>query len=79
MNGKGVRFSVLPMLLLPIISLWNEEAVMQAIGFFTLAAMVFLLVEIEVASSNPCSQFSEPSRQIMCSSDDLPDYVVNKD
>jgi hypothetical protein len=45
---------------------------MQAFGFLSLVILVMVLVEIEVASSNPCSQFSDPNRQAFCSSDDLP-------
>jgi hypothetical protein len=45
---------------------------MQAFGFLTLGIIMLALVEIEAVSSNPCSQFSEPARQSLCSSDNLP-------
>jgi hypothetical protein len=56
----------------------REGAVMQAIGVFTLTMMVLMLLEIEVVSSNPCSQFSESGRQSLCTSDSLPGFEVNE-
>lgn len=50
----------------------QEDAIMQAFGFLTLSILMFAFLEMEIASSNPCSQFSDPSRQAFCSSDDFP-------
>jgi hypothetical protein len=44
---------------------------MQAFGFLTLGILMFVFLEIEIVSSNPCSQFSDPSRQSLCSSDNF--------
>lgn len=45
---------------------------MHTFGFVTLGILMFVLLEIEIASSNPCSQFSDPNRQSFCSSDNFP-------
>lgn len=45
---------------------------MQAFCYLTLGIMMFALLEMEIASTNPCSQFSEPNRQAFCTSDNLP-------
>ena len=45
---------------------------MQAFGFLTLGIIMLALLEIEIVSSNPCSQFSDPNRQSFCSSDNFP-------
>jgi len=45
---------------------------MQAFGFLTLGILMLVFLEIESVSSNPCSQFSDPSRQSLCSSDNYP-------
>jgi hypothetical protein len=51
---------------------------MQAFGYLTLGILMFMLLELEIDSSNPCSQFSDPSRQALCSSDNFPsDESVN--
>jgi hypothetical protein len=50
---------------------------MQAFGYLTLGIIMFVLLEIEIVSSNPCSQFSEPNRQSLCSSDNLPSMLPN--
>jgi hypothetical protein len=36
---------------------------MQAFGFLTLVILMFMMLEIEIVSSNPCSQFSDPNQQ----------------
>ncbi|ESS72703.1 hypothetical protein MGMO_50c00190 [Methyloglobulus morosus KoM1] len=45
---------------------------MQAFGFLTLIILMFMSLEIELVSSNPCSQFSDPNRQSLCTSDNYP-------
>jgi hypothetical protein len=50
---------------------------MQAFGFLTLAILMFMLLEIEIVSSNPCSQFSDPNRQSLCSTDNYPSSATN--
>lgn len=45
---------------------------MQAFGFFTLGILLIMLVGIEAVSSDPCSQFSDPARQSLCTSDNFP-------
>ncbi len=45
---------------------------MQAFGFLTLGILMLVFVELEIVSSNPCSQFSEPDRQSLCSSENSP-------
>ncbi len=45
---------------------------MQAFGYLTLGIILFVLLELEISSSNPCSQFSDPNRQSLCSSDNFP-------
>lgn len=53
---------------------------MQVFGFLTVGILMFIALEIEIASSNPCSQFSDPNRQSLCSSDNLPPiHVADKD
>jgi len=49
---------------------------MQAFGFLTLGILMFALLELEIVSSNPCSQFSEPSQHSLCSSDNYPSGEV---
>jgi hypothetical protein len=50
---------------------------MQAFGYLTLGILLFVLVEQEIDSNNPCSQFSAQNRQFLCSSDSYPldEYV----
>jgi hypothetical protein len=50
---------------------------MQAFGFLTLGILMVIFLEIEIASSNPCSQFSDPNRQSLCSSDNYPLTELN--
>ncbi len=45
---------------------------MQAFGYLTLGILLFVLVEQEIDSNNPCSQFSAQNRQSLCSSDTYP-------
>jgi len=45
---------------------------MQIFGYLTLGILVFVLLGQEIGSSNPCSQFSDPDRQSLCSSDNYP-------
>ena len=45
---------------------------MQAIGYVTLGLLIVVLLVQEVGLSNPCSQFSDPDRQSLCSSDTYP-------
>ncbi len=52
---------------------------MQALGYLTLGILMFVFVELEVVSSNPCSQFSDPTRQSLCTSDNLPSYVKDEE
>ncbi len=49
-----------------------EDAIMQAFGFFTLGILLVMLLGIEAVSSDPCSQFSDPARQSLCTSDNFP-------
>jgi hypothetical protein len=53
---------------------------MQVFGFLTLTILMFMLLEIEIVSTNPCSQFSDPNRQALCSTDNYPSSeIINKD
>ena len=52
---------------------------MQTFGFVALGILMLVFAEIEIASSNPCSQFSEPSRQSLCTSDNFPEMLSNDD
>ncbi len=52
---------------------------MQTFGFLSLVILMFMFFGIEIVSSNPCSQFSEPNLQALCSSDSLPGFVRNED
>jgi len=45
---------------------------MQALGYLTLGILLLMMIEQGVGLSNPCSQFSDPDRQSLCSSDDYP-------
>jgi hypothetical protein len=45
---------------------------MQAIGYLTLGILRVVLLGQEIGASNPCSQFSDPNRQALCSSDNYP-------
>ncbi|NOT12922.1 MAG: hypothetical protein HOP23_13995 [Methylococcaceae bacterium] len=45
---------------------------MQAFGYLTLGVLLFVLIGQEIGSSNPCSQFSDPSRQALCTTDNHP-------
>jgi hypothetical protein len=45
---------------------------MQAFGYLTLGTLLFVLIEQEISASNPCSQFSDPNRQVLCSTDNHP-------
>lgn len=57
----------------------KEDAIMKAFGLLTLVVLMFMYLEIEIVSSDPCSQFSEPNRQVMCSSDNFPEFVANEE
>ena len=48
---------------------------MQAFGYLTLGLLLFVLIQQEIGSLNPCSQFSDPHRQALCSSDNLQPLV----
>ena len=48
---------------------------MQAFGYLTLGLLLFVLIQQEIGSLNPCSQFSDPNRQALCSSDNLQPLV----
>jgi hypothetical protein len=50
---------------------------MQAFGFLTLVILMFVLLEIEIVSNNPCSQFSDPNRHSLCSTDNFPFSATN--
>lgn len=50
---------------------------MKALGLLTLAVLMLMFLEIEIVSSDPCSQFSEPDRQAMCSSDNFPEFIAS--
>jgi hypothetical protein len=45
---------------------------MQVFGYLTLGLIAFILIEQEINASNPCSQFSSPSLQSMCTTDNYP-------
>jgi hypothetical protein len=45
---------------------------MQVFGYLTLGFLLFVLLDQKIGSSNPCSQFSDPNRQSLCSSDNYP-------
>ena len=49
---------------------------MQIFGYLTLGTLLFVLIGQEISSSDPCSQFSDPSRQSLCSSDNYPSDLV---
>jgi hypothetical protein len=52
---------------------------MQAIGIFTLGLLMLVFLGIETVSSNPCSQFSDPSRYSLCSSDNYPAELTDEE
>lgn len=52
---------------------------MQTFGFLSLVVLVVMFFGIEIVSSNPCSQFSDPNQQAFCSSDSLPGFTENED
>jgi hypothetical protein len=52
-----------------------EDFPMQAFGYLTLGLLLFVLIQQEIGSLNPCSQFSDPNRQALCSSDNLQPLV----
>jgi|GEM_PF-5615756 len=45
---------------------------MQVFGYLTLGLIAFILIEQEINASNPCSQFSAPSLQSLCTTDNYP-------
>jgi hypothetical protein len=47
----------------------------NAFGIFVLGLMLVGWLFMEIDSGNPCSQFSDPSRHVMCTSDMRPDLT----
>jgi len=52
---------------------------MRTFGFLSLVLLMVMFFGIEIVSSNPCSQFSDPNRQAFCTSDSLPGFVANEE
>jgi CO dehydrogenase/acetyl-CoA synthase beta subunit len=49
---------------------------MQAFSYLTLGILIFVLLGQKFDPTNPCSQFSDPDRQSLCSSDNYPTELI---
>lgn len=52
---------------------------MKTLGFLTLSVVLFVLIKQEMGLYSPCSQFSDPSRHSLCSTENHPSIDIEID